>query len=44
MQTFSIPNALNQLTRVTRHGKLTVAGTTGTNATSLTVNGAAAAR
>ena len=39
VQTFSIGNALNQLTSVTRSGKLTVAGTTTTNATSVTVNG-----
>ncbi len=39
VQTFSITNPLNQLTSVTRSGKLTVAGTTTTNATSVTVNG-----
>ena len=39
VQTFSITNPLNQLTSVTRNGKLTVAGTTTTNATSVTVNG-----
>jgi len=39
VQTFSITNPLNQLTSVTRTGKLTVAGTTTTNATSVTVNG-----
>jgi len=44
VQTFSISNALNQLTSVTRSGKLTVAGTTTTNATSVTVNGVAASR
>jgi len=44
VQTFSISNALNQLTSVTRSGKLTVAGTTTTNTTSATVNGVAASR
>ncbi len=44
VQTFSITNPLNQLTSVTRSGKLTVAGTTTTNATSVTVNGVAASR
>ncbi len=39
VQTFSITDPLNQLTSVTRSGKLTVAGTTTTNATSVTVNG-----
>ncbi len=38
VQTFSITNALNQLTSVTRSGKLTVAGTPTTNASSVTVN------
>ncbi|HOC00262.1 MAG TPA: hypothetical protein PKM43_16145 [Verrucomicrobiota bacterium] len=44
LQTFSIGNSLNQLTSVTRSGKLTVAGMTTTNATSVTVNGVAASR
>ena len=42
-QTFSV-NTLNELTTVGRSGTFTVAGTTTTNATSVTINGSAASR